>query len=94
MNNEILENKIIDNLKLKIALDIMIDNEKNEIKNNKLLKIVVMFVVGIIFFASIGYAEEIGEYIKNYFLNSNMAIQEAIEDGYVQKSNRSYRNRL
>lgn len=90
MNNEILENKTLENLKLKIALDIMIDNEKNEIKNNKLLKIVVMFVVGIIFFASIGYAEEIGEYIKNYFLNSNMAIQEAIEDGYVQKSNEEF----
>ena len=57
MRDEILENKIIENLKLRMAVDKMINEYEEEcLKRVKILKIVAMFICCLILSLGVSYA--------------------------------------
>ena len=85
MRDEILENKIIDNLKLRMAIDKMInEHEDKHLKRMKLLKIVAMFVCCLILSVGVSYAKEIRELFKTFFNNTNNGISAAVDNDFVQ----------
>ena len=85
MIDEVLENKIIDNLKLRMAIDKMINEHEDEhLKRMKLLKIVAMFVCCLILSVGVSYAKEIKELVKTFFNNTNSGISVAVDNDFVQ----------
>lgn len=85
MRDEILENKIIENLKLRMVIDKMMNNHEEErLKRIKSLKIVAMFVCCIILFVGVSYAKEIKELVKTFFNNTNSGISVAVDNDFVQ----------
>lgn len=91
MRDEILENKIIENLKLRMAVDKMINEYEEEcLKRVKILKIVAMFICCLILSLGVSYASEIKELIINFFNNTNSSIEKAAENGYIQEYDNDY----
>lgn len=85
MRDEILENKIIENLKLRMVIDKMMNNHEEErLKRIKSLKIVAMFVCCIILSVGVSYAKEIKELVKTFFNNTNSGISVAVDNDFVQ----------
>ena len=78
-----------DKLKNEVKTKIAISNFKEEdiaINKNKskIAKIAVVACCCIIFTSGIVFAKDIERIIKNLFLNTNPAIEKAVEEGYVQ----------
>lgn len=85
MRDEVLENKIIDNLKLRMAIDKMINEHEEEyLKRERAFKIVAMFVCCLILSLGVSYAKEIKELFKTFFNNTNNGINVAVDNGFVQ----------
>ena len=85
MRDEVLENKIIDNLKLRMAIDKMINEYEEEcLKRVKILKIVAMFICCLILSLGVSYAKEIKELVKTFFNNTNSGISVAVDNDFVQ----------
>lgn len=91
MRDEILENKIIENLKLRMAVDKMINEYEEEcLKRVKILKIVAMFICCLILSLGVSYAKEIKEIFENFFNNTNNGISVAVDNDFVQYSDSDF----
>lgn len=88
-----MEEEIMKKLKLKIAIS-EIKNEKtskiNKYKSFTNRKLAIVACVCIIFTTGIVFAKDIETYVMSLFNNSTEAIDEAVENGYVQTTNMDF----
>ncbi len=88
-----MEEEIIKKLKLKIAIS-EIKNEKtskiNKYKNFINRKLAIVACACIIFTTGIVFAKDIETYVTALFNNSTEAIDEAVENGYIQTTNMNF----
>lgn len=88
-----MEDKIIEKLKLKIAISEI--KRENDIAMNK-RKMIINKKIGIaacaclVLTTSVAFAKDIDNYLKKLFNNSNIAIDMAVQNGYVQQENMDY----
>ena len=88
-----MEDEIMKRLKLKVAIsEIKRENEiimrKRKSFINKKIAMVACFCL--LLTTGVIFSKDIEAYFKSLFLNSNKAIEEAVENGYVQKENMGY----
>ncbi len=84
--------KILENVKLKISISNFDEEENVEIRKNKnnVLKFVTAVCCMLILTTGIVFAKDIENYVRSLFTNSTKAIDEAVENGYVQKEESDY----
>lgn len=88
-----MEDKIIDKLKLKIAIsEIKKEKEMAIDKQRKITnkKMGLVACICLVLTTGVVFAKDIDNYIKTIFNNSNKAIDVAVENGYIQQENMEY----
>lgn len=88
-----MEEKILEKLKLKVSIS-KIKEEKKSVTNNKKSfinkKISIAACACLILTTGVVFAKDIEEYFKGLFTNTNHAIEDAVENGYLQKEDSDY----
>ena len=88
-----MEEKILEKLKLKISIS-KIKEEKKDVTNNKKSfinkKICIAACACMVLTTGVVFAKDIEEYFKGLFTNTNHAIEDAVENGYLQKEDSDY----
>ena len=83
-----MEDRILEKIKLKIAISEIKRESKIRRKKNFISKKMGMVAACcIILMTSFTFAKDIEQYMKNIFNNSTDAVDSAIEEGYIQKIN-------
>lgn len=78
--------RLKDSIKTKIAIsEFKRENMAMKKKKNYAVKTIVAACAGLVLTSGIVFAEDIEKIVKNLFSNSNEAINQAVENGYVQK---------
>lgn len=82
--------KLKESIKLKIAIS-EFKNDNITIKNkNNFIKTIVATCACLVLMSGIVFAKDIEKIVRNLFSNSNEAINQAVENGYVQSVEKNY----
>lgn len=88
-----MEEEIIKKLKLKIAISEIKNENTSKINKYKIFisrKLAIVACTCIIFMTGIVFAKDIETYVMALFNNSTDAIDEAVENGYIQTTNMNF----
>ena len=88
-----MEKEIIEKLKFKIAISEIKKETRNNIsKKRKFInkKLVIAACACLVLTTGFVFAKDIEVYVRSLFTNTNKAIEDAVENGYVQKEDNEY----
>lgn len=88
-----MEEKILEKLKLKISISEIKKESKLDMNRKRVFinkKIGIVACACFILTTGVVFAKDIEQYFKGLFTNTNHAIEDAVENGYLQKEEASY----